>query len=78
MEFLITLELGSDEVSFRLFNQEFTVTWKNHSTILGFSSACPVDIDDILRDFDRTQIWESVDTVFGHVSLDIFLGVNEI
>ena len=30
------------------------------STMLGYSSRCPVDIDDILRDFDRTQVWESI------------------
>jgi hypothetical protein len=28
--------------------------------MLGFSSRCPVDIDDILRDFDRTLVWESI------------------
>ena len=66
IEFLSTLELGSDEVSFRLLNQEFTVTWKNLSTMLGFSSGCPLDIDDILRDFDRTQVESIFEKRFCH------------
>jgi hypothetical protein len=48
IEFLCTLQLGENEVSFRLFNKPFSPAWKNFSTFLGFSELCNVDIDSAL------------------------------
>jgi hypothetical protein len=44
IEFLCTLQLGDTEVSFRLFNKEFSPSWKNFSRFLGFPKQCVVDI----------------------------------
>jgi hypothetical protein len=60
IEFLCTLQLGENEVSFRLFNKSFSLSWKNFSTFLGFSELCNVDIDSALNDFDRTRFWQDI------------------
>jgi hypothetical protein len=55
-EFLCTLQLGDNEVDFRMFNKCFTVSWKNLSKMLGFADNCSLDIDAALHDFDRTRV----------------------
>jgi hypothetical protein len=60
IEFLCTLQLGENEVSFRLFNMPFSPSWKNFSTFLGFPELCSVDIDSALNDFDKTRFWQDI------------------
>jgi hypothetical protein len=36
IEFMCTLQLGEDEILFRLFNQSFSLSWKNFSNMLNF------------------------------------------
>jgi hypothetical protein len=55
IEFLCTLQPGDTKVSFRLFNKEFSPSWKNFSRFLGFLEQCAIDIDTALSDFDRTR-----------------------
>jgi hypothetical protein len=57
---LSTLQLGEHELSFRLFNKPFSPTWKNFSNILGFYESCNVDVDDALKEFDRTYFWQDI------------------
>jgi hypothetical protein len=57
IEFLCTLQLGEDEISFRLFNQSFSLSWKNFSNMLNFHELCKINVEDALPDFDRTQFW---------------------
>jgi hypothetical protein len=54
IEFLCTLQLGEDEISFRLFNQSFSLSLKNFSNMLNFHESCKIDVEDALLDFDRT------------------------
>jgi hypothetical protein len=55
IEFLCTLQLGENEILFRLFNKSFSPSWKNFSNMLGFHESCNVDVDDALEEFDRTR-----------------------
>jgi hypothetical protein len=60
IEFLCTLQLGENEVSFILFNKPFSQSWKNFSTFLGFPKLCNVDIDNALNDFGGTRFWQDI------------------
>jgi hypothetical protein len=60
IEFLCTLQLGENEISFRLFNKSFSPSWKNFSNMLGFHESCNVDVDDALEEFDRTHFWQDI------------------
>jgi hypothetical protein len=60
IEFLSTLQLGEQEITFRLFNKPFSPTWKNFSNILGFHESCNVDVDDALKELDRTHFWQDI------------------
>jgi hypothetical protein len=60
IEFLCTLQLGEDEISFRLFNQSVSLSWKNFSNMLNFHESCKIDVEDALPNFDRTQFWQDI------------------
>jgi len=53
MEFISSLDFDDDNVSFRMFNKPFTLTWKTISVALGFSDQCVVNIADVLKDFNK-------------------------
>jgi hypothetical protein len=55
IEFLCTLQLGENEILFRLFNKPFSPSWKNFSNMLGFHESCNVDVDGALGELDRTR-----------------------
>ena len=40
-----------DGVSFRFFGTDFSLTWKELSTLLGFHQCCTVDIEHATRGF---------------------------
>jgi hypothetical protein len=60
IEFLCTLQLTELGVCFRLFTEEFTLTWRNLSDLLGFPSIAPIDIDAALGDFDTHRFWTAI------------------
>jgi hypothetical protein len=60
IEFLCTLQPGDTEVSFKLFNKEFSPSWKNFSRFLGFLEQCAIDIDAAINGFDRTRFWQDI------------------
>jgi hypothetical protein len=45
IEFLFTLQLGEDEISIRLFNQSFSLSWKNFN-MLNFHESCKIDVEN--------------------------------
>jgi hypothetical protein len=53
MEFLCTLQFleARARVSFRLFNRQFTCTWRRLSDLPGFDSDCVFDLSVALPDF---------------------------
>jgi hypothetical protein len=60
IEFLCTLQPRDTEVFFRLFNKEFSPSWKNFSRFLGFLEQCAINIDTEISDFDRTKFWQDI------------------
>jgi hypothetical protein len=60
IEFICTLQPEDTEVSFRLFNKEFSPSWKNFSRFLGFLEQCAIDIDAAINDFDGTRFWQEI------------------
>ncbi len=44
LQFLCTLKEIEDGISFRFFHEEFTLTWKGLSTLLGFHDTCKIDL----------------------------------
>ena len=57
IEFLCTLHLTQTGVYFRLFTQEFCLTWRNLSDLLGFLANTRLDLTEALKDFDMHKFW---------------------
>jgi len=60
MEFISSLDFDDDNVSFRMFNKPFTLTWKTVCVALGFSDQCVVNIANVLKDFNKDDFWENI------------------
>jgi hypothetical protein len=60
LEFLCTLKSSNDGVTFQLFCQEHTLSWRKLSNALGFAEGCALDLDSSLEDFDRIHLWSDV------------------
>jgi hypothetical protein len=59
-ESLCTLKSSNDGVTFQLFRQEHTLSWRKLSNALGFAKWCALDLDSSLEDFDRLLLWTDV------------------
>jgi hypothetical protein len=62
LEFLSTLNAGSNGVKFRLFNEEHDLTWEQLSVALGFDSNCPLEWSKHkgMKDFSRESFWKKI------------------
>jgi hypothetical protein len=60
LELLCTSKSSNDGVTFRLFRQEHTLSWRRLSNVLGFAEGCALDLDSSLEDFDSLHIWTNV------------------
>jgi hypothetical protein len=60
LEFLCTLKSSNYGVTFRLFRQEHTLSWRKLSNTLGFAEGCALDLDISLEDLDRLHLWTDV------------------
>jgi hypothetical protein len=60
LEFLRTLKTSNDGVTFRLFREEHTLSWRRLSNALGFAKGCALDLESSLEDFDRLHLWTDV------------------
>ena len=47
-------------ISFCLFEQEYYLTWMNLSSHLGFSTKCSIDLDHVLKGFNRHEFWRVI------------------
>jgi hypothetical protein len=57
LEFHCTSKSSNDGVTFRLFRQEHTLSWRRLSNALRFTEGCALDLDSSLEDFDRLHLW---------------------
>lgn len=60
IEFLCTLQTNANNVVFRLFGQQYTITWKQFSTLLGFNQGCYLELNGACEDFDRLGFWKEI------------------
>lgn len=60
LEFLSTVETSNNEIYFHLFGQEYTLTWKDFSLILGFSISCSPDLELATHGYNRLEFWHSI------------------
>ena len=59
-EFLCTLKPTDLEVSFRLFEKDFSIPWKQFSELLEFHAQCVIDVDTAIQDFDRMKFCREI------------------
>ena len=59
IQFLCTLVEMKEGVTFRFFHQEYSLTWKDFSTLLGFQR-CSVDVSCALSGFHKESFLESI------------------
>nr|AAM74467.1 Hypothetical protein similar to putative retroelement [Oryza sativa Japonica Group]AAP53492.2 hypothetical protein LOC_Os10g24380 [Oryza sativa Japonica Group] len=58
LQFLCTLKEIEDGISFRFFREEFTLTWKGLSTLLGFHDSCKNYLQKGISGFKKNMFWE--------------------
>jgi len=59
-EFLCTLKTSQNGVTFRMFNLDFDLTWSALNTALGCDHDCSLDLNFVVRDFDKTRFWKTI------------------
>ena len=47
-------------ITFRLFEKEYYLTWRNLRSHLGFSTKCSIDLDHALKGFNRHEFWRVI------------------
>jgi len=60
IQFLCSLMETKESVTFWFFHQEYSFTWKDFSTLLGFHQRCSVDISRALSGYHKESFLESV------------------
>ena len=60
IEFLCTHQLTETRVYFRLFTQDFCLTGRNLSDLLGFLANAHLDLKESLKDFDTHTFWTDI------------------
>jgi hypothetical protein len=60
IQFLCTLIEENDGISFRLFGNEFSLSWKELSMILSFYHRCNSNVVKATRGFEKQSFWQSI------------------
>jgi hypothetical protein len=60
IQFLCTLVEEENAISFRLFSEEFSISWKDLTTLLGFHHRCTLDVEKATRGFEKQSFWQSI------------------
>ena len=60
IQFLCTLVETDNGVSFRFFGNEFAISWRDLSTVLGFHHKCTTDIEQATRGYHKESFWQSI------------------
>jgi len=47
-------------ISFRFFGEEFSLSWKELSTVLGFHHKCSLDIEQATKGYHRESFWHTI------------------
>ena len=60
IQFLCTLVETNDGISFRFFGEEFSLSWKELSTVLGFHHRCNLDLEQATKGYHRESFWHTI------------------
>jgi len=60
IQFLCTLVETNNGISFQFFGEEFSLSWKELSTILGFHHKCSFDIEQATRGYQWESVWHTI------------------
>jgi hypothetical protein len=60
LEIFCTLKSSNDGVTFIVFRQEHTLSWRKLCNALGFAEGCALDLESSLEDFDRLILWTDI------------------
>ena len=60
IQFLCSLKIVENGITFRLFEIEYFLTWKDLSSHLGFHKKCSNDLDHSLKKFNRHKFWGEI------------------
>ncbi len=60
LQFLCTSKEIEDGISFRFFHNEYTLSWKGLSTLLGFHDSCKIDLQKGISRFEKNRFWEDI------------------
>ena len=60
IQFLCTLVETDNGVSFRFFGNEFAISWRDLSTILGFHHKCTTDVEQETCGYHKESFWQSI------------------
>jgi hypothetical protein len=60
IKYLCTLVDENDAICFHLFGNEYSLSWKELSMLLGFHHHCNTDVVKTTRGFKKQNIWQSI------------------
>jgi hypothetical protein len=60
LQFLSTLKEIEDVISFRFFHDEYTLSWKGLSTLLGFYDCSKIDLRKGISEFEKKRFREDI------------------
>jgi len=60
IEFLCMLKRNATHVTFRIFGEQHTYTWKQFSTLLGFDKICNNNLGKDVEGFDKVDFWKEI------------------
>ena len=58
-EFLCTLQLTIKGVAFRMFGEEYNLTWSILNTTIGCEHDCKLDLDHAINGFSKNDFWKA-------------------
>jgi len=60
IHFLCTLVETDTGVSFQFFGNEFSMSWRDLSTVLSFHHKCYADVELVTRGYHKESFWHSI------------------
>ena len=60
IQFLCTLDSDNEHIYFRLFGNNYKITWTNLARYIGFNKKCVINLDFALPGFERHSFWEQI------------------
>ena len=59
-EFLSSLQIFNDGISFHMFNQNHSLSWSYLNAALGFKNACLISLNHAMPSFNKRKFWSFI------------------